>query len=569
MTFDSLLIAAILSEIKEKTISGVVQKVRQKDNDEVVLEIRVPGFTYSLLFCISPKFARLHLTNSKIKTSQTAPDFCMILRKYLTGSYLIKCEQIGFDRIIKFTFLDKENIEFHLICEIMGKHSNLIFIDSEDKILGCLKPVGTSISKVRQVLIGRDYILPPNVERINPLEASFELYKSVIEEITETTKEKQIKEVISKFSGISPFLANEIFYNIDVKDEKAYENLERIKNIYNTNSFVANLIVDEEGFASGVYPIFLNSIPKEHQLIKESINETIDTTFRSIINRSIFIETKNNLLAAINNALTYKKLTVKSCNTTIDKALTAEHQKEIGDLIIASSHTIKKGAKSIDLINYYDPNMSTITVELDNKITPIENAEKYFKRYKRLKEAARLAEERLIFLWDEIEKLEIEKEKAENEQKTTVLRDTHKELIKTNLLRTEQTEKENNKSEFAGYKIRHLYSPEGWEIFYGESSSANDYLTTKLARTNDIWLHARQITGAHVIIRTTAKTAANVPFNVILFAAKIAARNSEAKHSGIVPVDYTFKKHVRKPRGSAQGFVIYKLEKTIDVDMNN
>ena len=230
-------------------------------------------------------------------------------------------------------------------------------------------------------------------------------------------------------------------------------------------------------------------------------------------------------------------------------------------------HLFKKGDKKVSLVDYYDPNMPTIDVVLDEKLTPAENTERYFKKHKKQKEAGRLALERINALIPTVQVLEEAKFRVQTETHTQRLREIGEELKAQGLLRTEKIQKEEDRKLFGGFRISKTTSPDGFEILYGESATANDHLTTKLARPNDIWLHARQITGAHVIIRTTVKTCNNVPNSTLLFAAKIAAAHCDAKHSSVVPVDRTFKRYVRKPKGSPPGFVLYVNEKTIDVIM--
>ncbi|MBQ7257447.1 MAG: NFACT family protein [Abditibacteriota bacterium] len=569
MIFDNLLLSGILSEMTPLISGGVVQKIKQTQSDEIFIDIHSLGTSHCLFFSLNPKFPRFYLTNTKAKSLPKAPDFCMIMRKYLEGAFLENIEQIGFDRIVKFTFNILEGDNYFLYCEIMGKHSNLILTDQNHKILGAIKSVGPTMSSVRQILIGKEYVLPPNVERINPMECSETLYKSVIDNIKSTDKDEQIKEFINNFTGISPYLANELFYETDVKDSQGgFNKILYLRDIYNNKKYIANLILDKEGKAYSVYPIFLKSIPPERQIEKTSLNELCDITSRSIINEEIFQSTKANLLSQINNSLVYRKKVIKDCNTSIDRA-SSEKNLHIGELLKASMHLFKKGDKKVSLVDYYDPNMPTIDVVLDEKLTPAENTERYFKKHKKQKEAGRLALERINALIPTVQVLEEAKFRVQKETRTQNLRELSEDLKAKGLLKTEKIQKEEDRKLFGGFRISKTTSPDGFEILYGESATANDHLTTKLARPNDIWLHARQITGAHVIIKTTVKTCNNVPHSTLLYAAKIAAGNSEAKHSSMVPVDWTFKRYVRKPKGSPPGFVLYVNEKTIDVIMKS
>jgi len=208
--------------------------------------------------------------------------------------------------------------------------------------------------------------------------------------------------------------------------------------------------------------------------------------------------------------------------------------------------------------------MPEIEIELDEKLEPQANAERYFKRYRKARDSAAAAESRLGQIGEETALLASALEDAEKAKTVEALRDLRASLTSAGLLRQEVSH-EKQEAEFAGYRIRRVNTPEGWEILYGENSTSNDYLTQKVARPNDTWLHARQITGAHVIIRMAGRKPP-VPRPILLQAAKIAATNCDAKHSSLVPIDYTQRKYVHKPRGSAPGFVIYRNEKTIDIN---
>lgn len=258
---------------------------------------------------------------------------------------------------------------------------------------------------------------------------------------------------------------------------------------------------------------------------------------------------------------------LKSIERTVAESKRAEDYRRIGDLLLANLNNIEKGAKSVRLIDYFNPDMPEIEVELDEKLAPQQNAERYFKRYRKARDAAATAEARRSTIMQEIALLKSAESEAEEAKSVDSLKALREMLTAQALLRREIAQ-EKQEEEFAGHRIRRVITSEGWEILYGENAAANDYLTQRIARPNDVWLHARAITGAHVIVRTAGHSS-NVPKSVLLEAATIAARNSEAKHSFLVPVDHTLRKYVRKPRGSAPGFVTYRNEKTIDVSLKN
>ena len=220
----------------------------------------------------------------------------------------------------------------------------------------------------------------------------------------------------------------------------------------------------------------------------------------------------------------------------------------------------------MQVTNYFEEELPEVEIELDETLTPQQNAERYFRRYRKARDAAAAAQARRDQVARELASLEAAKAEAESARTVESLRSLRKTLVHRGLLRQE-IDQEKQAEEFGGERIRRMITPEGWEILYGETSRANDYLTQHVARPNDVWLHARSITGAHVIIRTSGHPG-GVPGQVLSQAALIAARNSDAKHSSLVPIDHTLRRYVRKPRGAAPGFVTYRNEKTVDVKVN-
>lgn len=569
MTYDGFVVAAVAAELRRTILRGQVQKVRQHNKTDVTLEIRAPGHTYLLFLSADARFARLHLTASPNPVPKEAPNFCMLLRKYIDGAFLSQVEQIGMDRILKLHFDSSEHGKLALVVEIMGKHSNIILIDAADKILGAIKHVGASVSRYRQVLPGRDYIPPPGVDKIDARGLTPALFDKLWSASLPDTGETAIvkKWIVEKFSGFGPFLADEAIAlagGAQVKSSDVRDAILRIGEIARTESFGPVFITGEHGEGVAVYPIRSAQFPPDRQFPRPSINEALDALFRGIVTRTRLEDQRAQVLTAIKRAAASKKQALKSVERTISEAEKSERYKQIGELILANLHAIEKGARSIIVADFFDPDMPEVVIELDEKLTPQQNAERSFKRFRKARDAAASAVQRRERITRDIELLEAALRDTESSESVDSLQSLRRMLTNQGLLRSE-TVREREEDEFAGHRIRRFTTPDGWEILYGETSQANDHLTQRVARPNDVWLHARQITGAHVIIRTAGKKR-DVPRPVLIQAALIAARNSDAKHSSLVPIDYTFRKHVRKPRGAAPGFVTYRGEKTIDVN---
>lgn len=570
MTFDGLIVAAVVSELRRWLIGGRVQHVRQHNQTELTLEIRVPRRTHLLYLSANARFPRVHLTSSAKPVPPQPPHFCMTLRKHLEGSTLTNIEQVGFDRILRFHFNRIGQGARVLILEIMGKHSNVILTDELGRIIAAAKHIGASVSRYRQILPGRTYTPPPHSSKIDLTSPDAEQQiKQVVKQISRSPLDTQTVQswLVETLSGFGPFLANEVALRSVSGDTVVPELLETeltlLRNTVLTENYEISLITSETGQALMAYPITTVQFPPEQQHKRSSINSALDTVYRSLVARAELEDLRKEVLTAIRQEIDFRKRSLESLDRTLAESARADQCRQIGELILAHLHTIEKGSSSAKLINYFDPSMSELEVELDEKLTPQENAQQYFKRYQKLRDAAANAEERRRKINLELSQLTEAIERAQLAVSVDELQNLRDSLSDQGILRV-RSPKSEPEDDLASHQVKRILTDEGWEILYGETAQGNDYLARKLARPNDIWLHARSVKGAHVLVRTTGK-AGGVPKQVLLRAAIIAAANSEAKHSRLVPVDYTHAKYVRKPRGAAPGFVVYRNEKTIDV----
>lgn len=570
MTYDGFTLAAVVAELRHRLVGGRIQKIRQHNDTDITMEIRGPGHTYMLFFSVDARFSRVHLAAALEPVPQEPPNFCMLLRKHAQGGYVTAIGQVGLDRIMRMSIEYPDHTRFELTLELMGKHSNLILTDSHDKILGAMKHVGSTISRARQVLPGRQYEPPPGEPKTDPASLTPESFDTAWpshfgdQPVTEAVK----AWLMSTFSGIGPFLADEIVARArrdgTASREAIKEELLGLGEMVRTGAFVPVFITDERGTGLMVYPMPSVQFPADRQHARASINEALDALFRSLVSRTAIEGERSQTLTAIRRALAARKQSLKSIERTIAESARQDEYRQTGELLLANLQAFETGAKSVTLTNYFHPDLGDITIELDEKLTPQQNAERFFKRYQKARDSVATAQQRKSNVVREFEALESAREDAEKARTVDALRELRKRLTEHDLLRQEIVH-EKQESEFGGERIRRYYTPDGWEILYGENSKANDYLTQRVARPNDVWLHARQITGAHVVIRTAGHSGA-VPRPVLAQASKIAAQNSDAKHSSLVPVDHTFRKFVRKPRGAAPGYVTYRNEKTIDID---
>ena len=585
MTYDGFLLSAIAAELRQTILRGRVQKIRQSSETDVLMEVRGPGNTYLLFISVDAKFARVYLTASPGQTLPEPPNFCMLMRKYASGAFVTSVEQVGMDRILHIALDSSEHGKLTLILEIMGKHSNLILVNSEGRILGAAKHVGSSISRYRQVLPGREYIPPPGEPKIDPRELDDVCFgrlstpkhtdggkmdgdmdgKMLREAFFFEASSRELKQwLMDTFSGFGPFLADEIVARSGGEHDRVRDEMLQLGDMVRRAAYDPVFVTDEKGAGLMVYPMPSVQFPTDRQHARASVNEALDALFRTLVTRTTLDEERAQTLTAIRRAMASRKQTLKSIARTVEESQRAERYKQTGEIILGSLHAIEKGAKSVTLPDFFDPEMREIEIELDEKLEPQANAERYFKRYRKARDSVATSESRRTLIEGEIARLEAALRECESAQAVESLRQQRAGLTSAGLLRQEVSP-EKQESEFAGHRIRRVVTPDGWEILYGENSTSNDYLTQKVARPNDVWLHARQITGAHVVIRMAGRKGA-APRPVLIEAARIAALNCDAKHSSLVPVDHTLRKYVHKPRASAPGLVIYRNEKTIDVN---
>lgn len=480
-------------------------------------------------------------------------------------------EQVGLDRIMHLHTEAPDGNRNVLVLELMGKHSNLILLSDSEKILGAIKNVGTTVSRYRQILPGRDYVSPPGGEKSNFTTVSREEYDALWKlGMAEGATHDHVKSwLVAAFSGIGPFLAEEIILRAgSLEPDAVWATLQEIRRIILESDYSPRLITNDRGSAIAAYPIPSLQYPEKNQHERVSMDETVDTVYRDIVKRDEFDSEYAGLETLVRRSMAYREQMLRDLSKAIAEGEKSERYKQLGEMILASAGTIVKGEKSAKVIDYYDPEMREVEIVLDEKQTPKENAERYFKRFRKARDSAQTAVDRIDETKNELTTLKSASDRLQSAKTVQELKDLKQSLTENGLLRVEVRHAAPGKREepeFGGAKIRRVTTSDGFEILYGENSTSNDYLTTKVARPNDWWFHARSVTGAHVVVRTANKPE-SVPQATIRQAAEIAALNSQAKHSSLVAVDYTLRKFVRKPRAAAPGSVTYQREKTIDVN---
>ncbi|WP_373598392.1 Rqc2 family fibronectin-binding protein [Paraclostridium bifermentans] len=575
MAFDGLVVHSISDELSSKLVGGKIDKIYQPENDEIVLHIRNNKENFKLVLSASASNPRAYLSkNYKKENPITAPMFCMLLRKYIQGGNIVSVSQIDFERILKITVesLDelKSKTEKTLIIEIMGRHSNIILTHEENKIVDSIKRIPPSISRVRQILPGMTYQLPPAQDKFNPL---YNISKDEFKNIVSVFDGNISKCLYSKFLGISPTISKEICFRCDLDASEAVLNLNDLDfdNLYSEfNNIVSNLkdksyspclaldpktdklldfsCIDLTMFSElkVVHDISISSIIENfyaHKDIKERINQRA-----SDFKKSISIK-----LDRLYNKLKKQELELKESDN-------AESYKIKGELITSYIYMVEKGMDSVEVQNFYDPNCSTVKINLNPNLTPSENAQKCFKRYNKLKHAKKEISAQIEISLEEINYLENIILSIDNCDNIAELNDIKEELQKLGYMRGKvNPKKEKNK---LTTNPNEYISSDGFTILVGKNNKQNDFLTLRVANNDDMWMHTKNIPGSHVIIKSEGK---EIPETTLFEGAMLAAFFSKSKMSSQVPVDYTLKKNVKKPNGSKPGMVIYETNSTMYV----
>ena len=575
MALDGLVVHSLSHELHTKLVGGKVDKVHQPENDELVLYIRNNKESFKLVLSSSASNPRVYIANDYKKENPIkAPMFCMLFRKYIQGGIITEISQINFERIIKISVESfdelKEKTTKDIYIEIMGRHSNIILVQNS-KIIDSIKRIPPSVSRVRQLLPNMTYELPPAQDKINPIKGtSIKSFINILREFDGPI----YKGIYSKFLGISPSVAKEICHraNLNPNDngnDKTRDELSVLYRIFSdlfTNikkdEYNPCIVIDENVDKVIDFSCINLSYLDGNKFIKnDSISQIIEDYYKT----KDFKERVHQRTADLRKSISIKLERLYHKQKKIEKELrdadNADEFKVKGELLTSYIYMIQKGMESVEVANFYDPNYSNIRIALNKNLTPSENAQKYFKKYNKLKTAKIELTSQIAICNEEIEYLENIMLGIENCENLEELNDIKDELIKLGYAKAPFRYKA-KKDIDPTTKPNQFTSSAGFTILVGKNNKQNDYLTLRIADPEDLWMHTKNIPGSHVIIKCAGK---EVPDNTLLEAATLAAYFSKARLSSQVPVDYTMKKHVKKPSGSKPGMVIYETNSTIYV----
>ncbi len=565
MAYDAGMLAHVISEINGRVAGGKVDKIYQPARDEIVLVIRYAGGEHRL-FISAGSGARMNLTSIKTENPATPPMFCMMLRKHFSGARFVGAEQLGFERAARLTFDTHDEMGFqtqkHIICELMGRFSNIIITNADDRIIGVLKSVDFTTSEKRQVLSGMRYELPPKQDKLDPTAEDFAEAEFKALAAAQDMDKSAEKFIMSNFAGISPLVAREIVYRAAGKVDATLAESARSL----TEKFFD--VIRTVKASSGEPYIVKNAdgIPTEYAFFEirqygagakceklGSFGELIDTYFAERSRDERLHRKAADIFKLLSNAET--RITKKISLQTDELAACDEGEKFKlwGDLITANIYMIRRGDESCTLPNYWSEDCEDVEIPLDKRLSPAANAQLYYKKYAKSKAArTHLAEQieaakgELEYVYSVLDALS----RAEGEAELSEIR---AELYHSGYASKMKnySEKKRNAPSIEKYK-----TTDGHAVYCGRNNIANDYLTTKLADRGDWWFHVKNQPGSHVVL--LANDGEDEPSeSAFTEAAEIAAYNSKARGGVMVPVDYTKVAKVKKPAGAKPGLVIY------------
>ncbi|MCP3739033.1 Rqc2 family fibronectin-binding protein [Rossellomorea sp. BNER] len=558
MSFDGLFTRAMTQELSQSIECGRINKIHQPYKNEIIFIVRANGKNHKLLLSAHPSYSRVQLTEESYENPTVPPMFCMLLRKHLEGYMIESISQVGLDRIIVFEIKGRNEIGDisykKLMVEIMGRHSNIILVDKDrNMILDSIKHISPSINSHRTVLPGHEYVMPPQQNKKNPFESTDEdILRSI-----DFNSGKLDKQIVESFSGISPLFAKEVVYKAGLANQKSLPKaflslVDRIKKQQYNPTF-------KNGKKETFYLMNLEHLEGSVQTFP-SLSQLLDRYFYQKASRDRVKQQGNDLERFIKNERDKNQNKIVKLEQTLNDAKQADRYQLLGELLTSNIYAAKKGMEEIEVINYYDEESSMIKIPLNPQKSPSENAQNYFSKYQKAKNAMVIVHEQIEKAKDEIQYFEQLLQQLESALPKDI-EEIREELEEEGYLRAKKTSKKkkvNHKPEVEEYT-----STEGTTILVGKNNKQNDYLTNRIANKNDIWLHTKEIPGSHVVIKDE-----NPSETTINEAANIAAYFSKARESSSVPVDYTMVKQVKKPKGAKPGFVIYEGQQTIYVTPN-
>ncbi|MBS4959295.1 MAG: NFACT family protein [Clostridiales bacterium] len=573
MALDGIAVAAVTAELKKELLGGRIDKIYQPRKDEVIVSVRSLGQTRWVLFSASASHPRLQLCGRPTSNPETAPMFCMTLRKHIAGGKIVQITQPNFERIVQVHILGMNEmgdmVEKCLTIEMMGKYSNLILIDEKGTVIDAIRRVSHFTSSVREVLPGKAYCFPPGQGKENPLQMEKE---SFLKHFAEGDGRNIQSILYLSYTGISPVCAAELCYRagIDPTAHPSEVSWARLEDLYVYFRDMMDLTIGEQ-FQPEIAVDKKTEVPAEFfafgltqyetglkRISYTSMSALLEDFYGERDNKNYIRQKAHDMRRIVVNSMDRLTRKEKLQQKALKETERMEEWRHKGEVLTSTLYLVEQGAKEAVLPDYFVG--GDIRISLDPQKTPAENAQKYFAQYNKAKRTraalAQMAEQNAVEM-AYLEGVLVAIDQAADESD---LAEIQAELAAEGLMKA-KTEKKGRGKKIPKSQPMHFVSSDGYDIFVGKSNTQNDVLTMKTAESTDLWFHTKQIPGSHVIVRTRGEE--NPPDRTKEEAAVLAAYFSRAQQSGsLVAVDYTPRKFIRKPKGAKPGMVVYDTNQT-------
>lgn len=571
MALDGYTMRCLAIELRKSLINGRIEKIYQPRRDTLLFHLRTGNGRERLLISASPSNPRIHLTGEGAAGQQHPPMFCMLLRKVLQGGTIVSIEQHGMDRVLEFTIRATDQLGERglkrLVCEIMGRHSNIILLEQGGNIIDSVKRVTDQMSSYRHIFPGMEYKPPPSQAKLDISGADIGALERTLSLHLGTLAHKAVSGALE---GMGKIMARELCIRAGTDPDRLLEE-SSVLSLVNAALGLSS-ILEKGDFYPVIYykdreafefsPILLThlSLPYRKQ---PSINTMLDSFFRERTETETVNHQKDNLLRVVND-LTEKNRKKLGNRLQEERAASDKHHYRLyGELITANLYRLKEKTGLAVLEDYTKPCSPVVKIELDPDLTPLQNANRFFEEYSHAKRTLANLKKLIRQAKEEIDYLEGLSYSIESCTSIDELQEIRLELERGGYVKpAKAVTKQGRQKEAPTSRPLAFRSQDGFAIYVGRNNRQNDYLVQRYARKDDLWLHTKDIPGSHVLIRSEGK---EIPGTTLYQAALLAAYNSKACQSGSVPVDYTLVKYVSKPTGAKPGFVIYKSQKTVFV----
>ncbi len=571
MAFDGVTIANVVHEMKKELIGGRLYKIAQPESDELLITVKAPSGQKRLFISAGASLPLIYLTDTNKPSPMTAPNFCMLLRKHLQNGRIVDISQPGLERIVR---IDIEHLDEMgdlcrktLVIEIMGKHSNIIFCNEQDMIIDSIKHVSAAVSSVREVLPGKQYFVAQTQDKLDAFNTDYATFHSTLSQAPQPV----FKAIYTKFTGISPILAQELCFEAGIDGElpTAALNDAQYQELYKTFSQMLNLI-EEGSFTPCIaytreQPVEFAALPLK--MYTSGDDKLVNYDSMSSLLESYYAE-KNTITRIRQKSADLRKIVQTALERNIKKydlqirqmqdTEKRETYRIYGELLNTYGYNCPPNSKSLEALNYYTNEM--VTIPLDPTLSATDNAKKYFDKYGKLKRTYEALSELTKEVKEEIDHLETISAALDIALMEEDLVEIKEELTESGYIRR----KGGGKKAKITSKPFHYISSDGYHMYVGKNNYQNDELTFQFATGNDWWFHAKSHPGSHVIVK--CDNTGEMPDATFEEAARLAAYYSKGRDQEKVEIDYIQKKHVKKPSGAKPGFVVYYTNYSMMID---